>query len=269
MAVSSASRLAALASLVASASGLACSGLSSSNTTTGFSPETGIIVRADALVRDFGCGSREGQVFKYAATVYDSDRKIVVPRTRFDCFADATFTNLKASQSESLRFVLEVFAFDVAGVAAIDAAGGSDDALLRNTAWGTSCEATQQKDVAVLAVCKPLTPTARLTLDTRSFAAKVTDPKAEPPPPYTCGVDFASVAVVATHPTLGDKYTNAPPTRPNGTECPASPVMRVLSNETYQVTVSLVDKAGRAFRTGKCSVYAKPGEDSPIVCPPL
>jgi len=269
VAVSPASRLLGPVALTALVAGGGCSGLSSSNTTTGFSPETGIIIRADALVRDFGCGSRSGQVFKYAATVYDSDRKIVVPRTRFDCFADATFTNLKASQSESLRFVLEVFAFDAAGVAAIDAAGGSDDALLRNTAWGTSCEATQQQDVAVLAVCKPLTPTARLTLDTKSFAAKVTDPKVEPPPPFTCGADFASVTVVATHPTLGDKYTNAPPSKPNGTECPASPVLRVLSAETYQVTVSLIDKAGRAFRTGKCSVYAKPGEDSPIVCPPL
>ncbi len=256
---------------VASLGAASCSGLSSSNTTTGYTNVTGIIIRADALVRDFGCGRANGQVVAYSARVYDADRVQVVPFGLFDCFADATFTNLQASASQSRKFDLEVFAYDAAGLKVITdgtTAGTLDEGtVLRNSGWGTTCEATQQLDVTVLAVCKPLRRTSRLTIDTRSFQAAVV-PGADPPPPYACGTDYTNVTFTATHPTLGDKYTNAK-TNPNGTACPATIVVPgVLPDETYQVTVTLV-KEGRAVRTGKCSVYATPGADSPVVCPPL
>lgn len=264
-------KLLRLAAVVASLGAASCSGLSTSNTTTGYTNVTGIIIRADALVRDFGCGQGNGQVVAYGARVYDADRVQVVPFGLFDCFADATFTNLQASASQSRKFDLEVFAYDATSLKTIvDAtnAGTLDEGtLLRNTGWGTSCEATQQLDVTVLAVCKPLRRTSRLTIDTRSFQAAAV-PGADPPPPYTCGTDYTSVAFTATHPTLGDKYTNAK-SNPNGTACPATILAPgVLPDETYQVTVTLV-KEGRAVRTGKCSVYARAGADSPVVCPAL
>jgi hypothetical protein len=136
----------------------ACSGTTATTTT---SPVTQVIVRADALLAGHGCGTGDAQAYKYAATIFDADK---VPRGTglYDCFADATFTNLSGSSTGAYTFTLRIQVFnantyetrsaDIArAVTKLDA-----DALDALATLKTSCSATQQPNVQVLAVCDSL-----------------------------------------------------------------------------------------------------------------
>jgi hypothetical protein len=91
----------------------------------------------------------------------------------FDCFSDGVFENLSDSGTE--RFSLEVLAFTKDGFpAALQCLGGVDPTgnpcavvtdpgyagqFAADARWRTTCSATQQAGVPVLAVCPQLEPT--------------------------------------------------------------------------------------------------------------
>ncbi len=139
-------------------------------------PITGIAIRADSLVAGFGCGTAPGQIYKYAAVVtYAVDAGPVCAEAGtadvftglFDCYADGVFPNLPACSTGSQAFQLDVYAYNQATYAAADTNGQLESEALNNPAafaqlvaatatWTTTCEATQQANVEILAVCAPL-----------------------------------------------------------------------------------------------------------------
>lgn len=149
-------RLLAACSLLAVA---ACSGTTAA--TSSISPVTQVIVRADALLLGHGCGAEDAQVFKYTATIFDADKKPAGSGV-YDCFADATFSNLTGSSTSVYTFTLRIQAFNAktytaSSGAIADAVARSDaDALDALATSKTACKATQQPNVQVLAVCDPL-----------------------------------------------------------------------------------------------------------------
>lgn len=123
--------------------------------------QTSILVRGDALIAGYGCGVGDGQVYKYSVSLLPpSDSKQPAIGTVVDCFADAKFTQLAASAS-GLPFTLKVHAFRASDWAKPDAeskiltaAKNADTIALDGLAtWKTTCEATQQPSVTVLALC--------------------------------------------------------------------------------------------------------------------
>lgn len=172
----------------------------STSSSTAVPPTTGILIRAETLYGERGCGTGPTQLYKYAVVVYGVDPQVIgddagseakpasynTPFANngnvFDCYADGTFVALPVTERGGLfnsTFRLEVFAYTEA---AYRAASGSIDRLaeLRNTSpsWTTQCMATQLTDVESLANCNPLraglsglgdVPATRLTLDTETF----------------------------------------------------------------------------------------------------
>ncbi len=144
---------------------MACSGTVAS---TAYTPPTGITIRAESLVAPFGCGVGAGEVFKYAAVVYDAS-KAVRGAEIYDCFADGPFVNL-VSTTTSSAFTVKVYAFDAQkyraqqsvidrAIHAVDGNGvlnPGTSTLDQLRTYATDCTATQQSGVQVLAVCKPL-----------------------------------------------------------------------------------------------------------------
>lgn len=137
----------------------ACSTGSAGN---GLTPVTGIVVPTARLLRDYRCGAGEGQVLKYAVTLEDRTGAPMAGAV-YDCYADATFTNLPPGRDGTYRYVLYVYAYDDATyrrhAATIEAAGSAravldaTDAPLR-----ARCEGEQRFDVATSAVCSDLEP---------------------------------------------------------------------------------------------------------------
>jgi hypothetical protein len=163
------------------------SGCVTDNTTTGVTPITGIIVRSDSLITGRGCGTADGEMFKYLAVVtWDSataDPKFpgiagigepgadVQQNGLYDCFADATFANLNTDNGTRNSFHVSIFAFDAAAYAAassvlncvvqdqigMGACGQPIGETLQHLATATTvCTAQWQASVSVLAVCDPL-----------------------------------------------------------------------------------------------------------------
>ncbi|MDF2696450.1 MAG: hypothetical protein K0S65_4833 [Labilithrix sp.] len=157
----------------------------SSSSSTGLTPTTGILIRAETLTSGRGCGPDSTQLFKYVAIVFQydggdaSDRgsyTSVHTTNVFDCYTDGAFISLPPSVGGNSSFRLEVFAYNreayEATRATIDEArdlGRRDPAklaalstfstTLRETTtptWTTECTATQQPDVQALASCDPL-----------------------------------------------------------------------------------------------------------------
>jgi len=189
---------AAMASLAIAAL-VACA---TTDTTTAILPITGIIVRAEALVSELGCGRGDGQVFKYAAVVTSNGAPVA--GGVYDCFADAPFVNLPSGDG-GLDFVVEVFAYNAATFGSL---GGSiQDAFpslpdlpnleaLRTlgATWTTSCTASQTSQIETLAVCPTLqrtalaTPPGSIVLDTTGFG--------DGSGPLTCGSHYTHVSAV-------------------------------------------------------------------------
>jgi hypothetical protein len=166
--------------------------------TTGITPLTGIVVRADDLVAGHGCGTGPDQIYKYSVVISTFEEagsaSVYVAGGTYDCFADATLINLCASTSGSLTFSVNVFAFTQAQWFAqkqnaddsyantltdnlvfpsycVTDAGGQSLAefytevtpttpvndLLSVASFETTCTATQQENIGVVAVCNTLT----------------------------------------------------------------------------------------------------------------
>jgi hypothetical protein len=163
-------------------------------TTTALTPVTGILVRADALVSGVGCGTRDDQIYRYAAVITQRDpndaSKEVTQRDPnaggigavFDCFADGAFRQLLPGTDGSLSFIVEIYAFSFAAYNTQNASGRLDhdatdwDALQAyEPTYRTTCSATQQENVEVLAVCGPLQKgqTTSFRVDTTHFATSL------------------------------------------------------------------------------------------------
>jgi hypothetical protein len=161
-------------------------GCPSTATTTGYTPVTGILILSADLTDGFGCGEQPGQVYAYAALLSYSDdagvRQAPVYSLVTDCYSNGLFSNLPPTVSGSLSFDVTILAWNQASFpsalqcslptitnpnAAYPCPGDELDTVLASEGtpnWSTTCTATQQSGVSVLAVCSPLAP-ARSTLD--------------------------------------------------------------------------------------------------------
>jgi hypothetical protein len=145
-------------------------------TATGVTPIPGIVVRSDALTAGHGCGTADGQVYKYLAVLtpdapdgtFTGIKQITSKGVTgqqsglYDCYADATFGNLLTNQVD---FHLAIFAFDAKAYAASATdinkfVAGSTDVngatLAGQATTTTECTAQSQASIDVLAVCDPL-----------------------------------------------------------------------------------------------------------------
>jgi hypothetical protein len=159
------------------AAALSVGACATTDASTVFSPQTGIIVQADPLIAGYGCGEGVGQVYKYAALVVDATGRLVAAQI-YDCFADGTFVNLTGVTVDGgtdLSFTVLVYAWDLtayttnydaiaSGIGAINASAANDGGSIPNpffsipATWSTTCQATQTTNIEQLAVCNPLTP---------------------------------------------------------------------------------------------------------------
>jgi hypothetical protein len=173
-----------------------CAYACGSGNTTGITPLTGIVVRADDLVAGHGCGTGPDQIYGYAVIVSTFTEggagAVFIAGGASPCYADATFINLCASTSGSLAFNVQVYAFTEAqwnlqsqllnppvnspvqalsalesycqfdgGQTAFNGAVNLDNyASLYQAAasFTASCVATQQENIEVVAVCSTLAP---------------------------------------------------------------------------------------------------------------
>jgi hypothetical protein len=152
--------------VVAAAAVGACA---ANTTTTGFTPITGIIIRSESLVAGKGCGTAPGQVYRYLAIVTYAPDDLGTTRDPiagavFDCFADGLFSNLQpAPDTGSVSYVVTIYAYDAPSYPAADlqcyvdqtcaALPGACDATKLHALYTTTCTATQQQGIAVLADC--------------------------------------------------------------------------------------------------------------------
>ena len=157
----------------------------------GVTPVTGVLVRSNALVTGIGCGTGDAQIFEYVAVVTARDQgdggDAADGQARrngqsawggaYPCFADAVFVNLPFSTTGPTTFQVEIFGYNKAafdafsdledtarGIAPDVDASTVDErvtALDKASTWTTTCTATQQPNVEVLADCQPLV--ARVT----------------------------------------------------------------------------------------------------------
>jgi hypothetical protein len=166
----------------------ACAGTTSSPAGDAVSP--GVVVRAASLVAPYGCGTKTGQVYKYAAKISATD-DANVPILRvthagqplptgvqvaglFDCFADALLANLTSAaiDASDYTYTVTIYAYDKPTFDANQAAIGAAVAppfdfstLKANYTYTTTCTATLPTSgltsgsfplIQVLAQCQPL-----------------------------------------------------------------------------------------------------------------
>jgi hypothetical protein len=257
--------------LVTSVAGVACSGTTSTAGT--YTPITGVLVRSDALVSGIGCGTRSDQVFKYAAVVLLDGQTLNVGGTGVgvlsDCFADAKFANLPARPDGTLAVTVQIYGFSQQSYLA-QQAKGLDLAVTDWTklqtfqpTYKTSCEATQQQNVEVLAVCNPLRSggPATVRIDTTQFARASGDPllckdAAGKPKDYTTVQAFYSVGG-----TAGEL---------SHVDCPAPIVVSpAAAPATYTLDLQLVDPTGvKVVGTARCHATTIPGLETTATCDP-
>ncbi|MEO8874984.1 MAG: hypothetical protein ABI461_05305 [Polyangiaceae bacterium] len=148
---------------------------SSTTATTGVVPVTGITIPASALTSGFGCGTGDGQIYKYAAIVNDPPVGAV-----YDCFADAAFLNLNGPSDGGYVFNLSVFMYDKAAYDAnasqINAAVGASNAAAAlaqiPSTFTTSCTGTETLNLQTIAQCNPISSAGpgSLLVQTNAFS---------------------------------------------------------------------------------------------------
>ena len=258
----------AVLGLVGLAGMVACAG--TTTTTTAYTPITGVLVRSDALVSGIGCGTQPDQVFKYAAVVTQGNQTLTIGGTGVgmisDCFADAKFANLVAGPDGTLSFTVQIYAFSQESYLAQQAKGldlaATDWTQLQKfqPTYKTSCRATQQQDVEVLAVCAPLHSggAASVRIDTTQFptATGATLKCLDQGKPK----DYATVQ--AFYSVNGIAGELAPVT------CPEPVVVTpAAAPATYTVDLQLVDPTGvKVVGSVRCSATTIPGLESTATC---
>jgi hypothetical protein len=254
--------------LLLSAALAACAGTAA--TTTGYTPVTGVLVRADALVSGIGCGTGDTQVYKYAAVVTQGATTATNTSGApaggvYDCFADAKFANLQAGPDGTLSFTVQVFAFDKRAFDAQNANGaltgdsaGWDRLQGHTPTFKTSCSATQQAGVEVLAVCAPLQTggPGTIRLETTGFTRG--DGGA-----LACGTDYKSVKAFFK---AGEDTGDLAPV-----DCPAPIVFdKAKAPASYAIDVQLLDPTGTAGAgTARCRATTTPGLETKADCDPV
>lgn len=167
-----------LLGIISLASALAClassTGCGDTAASTAYTPQTGVIVRSEALTTGIGCGTGATQIFKYVAVAVDADNHAAAAGT-FECFADGVLVNLQpAASTASLDYTVKVYAFNQTAFTAVQAQITSAVAT-PNTSGGvfaapafatlgptytTSCTASEQANIQVVAVCAKLAATS-------------------------------------------------------------------------------------------------------------
>ncbi len=235
---------------------------SNTNTAAGITPPTGILVRSENLVAGKGCGTGPAQVFKFAAVVQNDDGAMLAGAT-YDCFADGSFQNLPPSSNGSFHYKLHIFAYDkptyTASAPAIEAGAGDANRLAAlPSTWTTTCDATEQADVEVSALCAPLTPTpatgpGSVRVPTDTFAA------AGDAGTLACGTNFTTVQGV----TSDDAGATS------SVECPAPLLFGGFTAETPFTTTVRLLFAGAPVGTTTCRATARPGTEVVATCDPV
>jgi hypothetical protein len=273
-------RWAARAVGIASAA-LACGALAAgleacptTTTTSSYTPITGILIRSASLVAGHGCGMGPGEVYRYGALVSYTVDGVPTGTPQwsgvFDCFTDGLFENLITDASNQGYFV-QIAAWDYAGfpsdLACSNAASGcpgenvttvSNDAP--SAQWSTTCTATPQQGITVLAVCGPLVGPAadagltQVQIDTKSF----------PLPDggmVTCGVDYDSDNAFFTD----GSHVSQTGTQSCGTPLLISPAK---PGAMYDINLYLVKNLAVVEQT-KCTATAVPDTTTVATCGPL
>jgi len=157
---------------VASAWGIG--GCNSTSTAASYTPISGIEIQPSSLLQGLQCGTGANEVYRYVAVVWDEvdGGPYGPPKASnvFDCFTTGVFENLPASDGGSQEFFLQIFGFSKASLPAaltcpdeLSVDGGvcpaqdTSLAAASTAPWTTTCSATQQQGIPVLAVCQPFT----------------------------------------------------------------------------------------------------------------
>ncbi len=280
------------APLAVAAAGM-LAGCPAAATTTAYTPITGIDIRSASLVAGFGCGTGDGQVFRYAAFLkyVDGDAVRAGPAAYsgvFDCYSDGIFSNLPTDDAGSLSFFVRIIAWNQASFPAALSCdpddvpdtgfticpGDTPDAALSEEGtpnWTTTCTATQQSGVSVLAVCAPLAtpdggsdagsddasadaPAAgdAIVVDTHGFVAADGGT-------LVCGADYQTVR--ATYSGAQSGIVSA--------ECPAplSIAPPTVAGGAYSLTVELL-QSGTAVAQTVCQATASATAPTTASCAP-
>ena len=234
------------------------------------SPITGILVHADSLVAGRGCGTRGSQIYRYVAVVFGADN-VPITGAAYDCFADGTFVNLSAGDSGSYSFTVQIWAYNFAAYAAQN--GGSsmlieraasavppDVAALKGlkATYTTTCQAMQQANVEVLAVCDPLrSPQGNASISLPTGAFPLADGGSLP-----CGVGYDTVSATETvNGTTGDAGA-VRCTDPLNIDPAAAPADYVLHVQLSRI--------GAVVAKGTCHAATSPGlPQVTATCDPL
>lgn len=156
---------------------LCIAGCPAASTTTSYTPITGIEILPSSLLDGLQCGQRDDEVYQYVVVVSNEvdggPSGPSVASNAFDCFTTGLFENLPASDGGGQQYFLQIFAFnqrflppDFVCPGGFSSDGGicpamdADASLAEagSATWATTCTATQQQGIPVLAVCQPLTP---------------------------------------------------------------------------------------------------------------
>lgn len=256
-------------------------GCPAADTTPAYYPITGIVVRSSSLVAGYGCGTGDGQVYKYAALLSYTDDGgppgPVVYSGIFDCYSDGIFSNLPGDDAGSLSFDLTVIAWNQASFPAALACdpdevgeggftacpGDTPDTVASNEGtpnWITNCTATQQFGASVLAVCAPLTATGIGGLDAGpGDAADATSTAGQAilvdthgfvmgdAGTLVCGTDFQSVRATYSSGSQSGTVT---------AECPAPlSITPTVAGGAYAITVELF-QSGASVAQVACQATA-------------
>jgi hypothetical protein len=166
----------------------------STTTTTNAALVSGIFIDHLGLLGDYGCGTTNDDVYKYVAVVINDNRDIGGAGA-FDCFADGVFANMPGADAGQLDFAVWVYAYNEAAWSAANADNSLANAVkvlnavnlpdggvvpvpvtsvpdggttqgtfasalstlcLHPATWVTTCSATTQPGVQMLANCNPL-----------------------------------------------------------------------------------------------------------------
>jgi len=147
-----------------------------------YTPITGIEIQPSSLLQGLECGTGPDDVYQYVAVVWDEvdggPSAPPIASNVFDCFATGLFENLPTADGGSQQFFLRIFGYSQASLPpdltcpdGFSVSGGvcpAQDASLAAASkapWVTTCNATQQQGIPVLAVCQPFQPVQPLELD--------------------------------------------------------------------------------------------------------
>jgi hypothetical protein len=271
--------------LVVAAAAAAVGACTSNPAASGFTPITGIIIRSDSLVAGKGCGTAPGQVYRYLAMVsYAPDdagtSKAPIAGAVYDCFADGWFSNLQPDPTTgSVSYVVTIYAYDAPSYRAADlqcyvdqtCATQSPDACSAarlHTVYTTTCTATQQQGISVLADCRSL---ARFTCDPNAGASKIAIPTASfrliDGGTIACGEDAGYTQAVAFYAPEGGL-----PTQTGVFDCGAPLVIdpaQPCTSYAIQLHLQSTSEAGPAVvASTQCSATTRPTCAATASCSP-